>query len=111
MSDYISRETAIKAVCGGCNDMYEEDNAPCYPAICSIKHRLNAIPAADVVDGAAYRELLKVAKNMHLWIFNNTVDEKEAYDECELSDEMNALLGYGGQVIVDMDGGENDAVD
>lgn len=44
-----------------------------------------------------YKELLHAAKKMHTWIFLNTGDEQKAYDECGLSDEMNAALGYGGQ--------------
>ena len=62
--------------------------------------RLDEIPAADVVDGKTYRELLKVAKKMHFWIFLNIDDELGAYDECGLTDEMNALLGYDGQFTV-----------
>lgn len=46
-----------------------------------------------------YDELLKAAKSMHTWIFLNTADELTAYDECRLSDEMNAMLGYGGQFV------------
>lgn len=46
---------------------------------------------------AQYEELLHAAKKMHTWIFLNTVDEQKAYDECGLSDEMNAALGYSGQ--------------
>ena len=41
-------------------------------------------------------ELLKAAQAMHTWIFLNTGDEQAAYDECGLSDEMNAALGYCG---------------
>lgn len=69
---------------------------------------IKAIPAADVVDGETYRELLKVAKKMHCWIFLNTDDELGAYDECGLTDEMNVLLGYDGQFTVKMDGGADD---
>lgn len=47
--------------------------------------------AADAIE-----ELLKAAKAMHTWIFLNSGDEQAAYDECGLSDEMNAALGYGG---------------
>lgn len=47
--------------------------------------------------GIDYDRLLKVAKKMHTWIFLNTGDEQAAYDECGLTDEENALLGYGGQ--------------
>ena len=44
----------------------------------------------------AIEELLKAARSMHTWIFLNTGDERKAYDECHLSDEMNAALGYAG---------------
>lgn len=50
----------------------------------------------------AIEALLKAARAMHLWIFNHSVDEQEAYDECGLSDEMNAELGYGGKLIIEM---------
>ena len=59
-----------------------------------------AIPpmSADLSEAAnAIEELLKAAKKMHTWIFLNTGDEQKAYDECGLSDEMNAALGYSGQ--------------
>lgn len=49
----------------------------------------------------AIKELLKAAKAMHTWIFLNTGDEQKAYDECGLSDEMNAALGYGGQFVAE----------
>lgn len=52
--------------------------------------------AADAIE-----ELLKAAKAMHAWIFLNTGDEQAAYDECGLTDEMNAALGYGGRYIVE----------
>lgn len=48
-----------------------------------------------------YDEVLKAAKQMHLWIFLNSGDEQAAYDECGLTDEMNATLGYGGQFILE----------
>lgn len=51
------------------------------------------LQAADAIE-----ELLKAAKKMHLWIFLNTGDEQKAYDECGLTDEMNAALGYGGRL-------------
>lgn len=51
----------------------------------------------DVVDSETYRKLLKAAKKMHLWIFLHSGDEQSAYDECELTPELNAMLGYGGQ--------------
>ena len=49
----------------------------------------------------AIEELLKVASAMHTWIFLNTGDEQKAYDECGLSDEMNAALGYSGQFVAE----------
>ena len=52
--------------------------------------------AADAIE-----ELLKAAKAMHTWIFLNSGDEQVAYDECGLTDEMNAALGYGGQIILE----------
>ena len=51
--------------------------------------------AADAIE-----ELLKAAKKMHTWIFLHSYDEQEAYDECGLSDEMNAALGYGGRLEI-----------
>lgn len=54
------------------------------------------IEAADAIE-----ELLKAAKAMHTWIFLNTGDEQAAYDECGLTDEMNAMLGYGGQFVAE----------
>lgn len=60
-------------------------------------------PTADLLTEAAdaIEELMKAAKAMHTWIFLNTVDEQEAYDECGLSDKMNAALGYGGQFVAE----------
>ena len=55
-----------------------------------------AVKAADAIE-----ELLKSAKAMHTWIFLNSVDEQDAYDECGLSDEMNVALGYGGQFVAE----------
>ena len=57
--------------------------------------------AADAIE-----ELLKAASAMHTWIFLHTGDEQAAYDECGLTDEMNAELGYGGQFMVEPPKGE-----
>lgn len=46
--------------------------------------------------------LTKVGKKMHTWIFLNSADEEEAYRECGLTDEDNALLGYGGKLIIEV---------
>lgn len=51
---------------------------------------------------AKYDELLKASHSMHTWIFLNSFDEQEAYDECGLTPEMNALLGYGGQYVIEI---------
>ena len=57
----------------------------------------------DVINEAAdaIEKLLKVASAMHTWIFLHTGDEQAAYDECGLTDEMNAELGYGGQFVIE----------
>lgn len=44
--------------------------------------------------------LTKIARKMHLWIFLHTEDEKKVYDELELTDEDNEMLGYSGQFIM-----------
>lgn len=105
MKEYIEREEAVRAAKDGAD---EWDGGYSRYRDASIKSAMNAIPAADVVDGETYRELLKVAKKMHCWIFLNTDDELGAYDECGLTDEMNALLGYDGQFTVKIDGGADD---
>lgn len=46
MSDFISRDAAIEAVCGGCNEQFDDE--PCEPSCCSIRERLQSLPAADV---------------------------------------------------------------
>ena len=61
-------------------------------------HRPDWCPLVEVT--IDYDELLKVAKAMHTWIFLNSVDEQEVYDECGLTDEMNAFLGYAGSFTV-----------
>lgn len=42
-----------------------------------------------------YERLLKIAKEMHLWIFLNTGNEFEVYKELGLTDEENLILGSG----------------
>lgn len=44
-----------------------------------------------------YDRLLEIAKSMHLWIFLHSDDEQKVYDELKLTNEENAILGYGGQ--------------
>ena len=47
MSDYISREAAIEAVCRRCNYAFPEDE-PC--GDCPAKAAIMAVPAADVAE-------------------------------------------------------------
>lgn len=73
-----------------------------YYDICHIVS-FESASAHMLADAAnAIEELLKAAKAMHTWIFLNTGDEQKAYDECGLSDEMNAALGYGGQFVMEL---------
>jgi len=69
----------------------------------SIRHIEDLAPTVDAVPKDEYRKLLKAARKMHLWIFLNTADEEKAYEECELTDEMNALLGYSGKFVIEED--------
>lgn len=46
MTDYISREAAIEAVCENCNKIFPEE--PCEPSDCTIMQMLHSIPSADV---------------------------------------------------------------
>lgn len=68
------------------------DGCPCAEDYLCASDDCIITQAADAIE-----ELLKAARKMHLWIFLNTGDEQKAYEECGLSDEMNAALGYGGQ--------------
>lgn len=81
----------IDCLCGECK--YENLQKPGNFVPC-----MNALlgESADAIE-----ELLKVASAMHTWIFLHTGDEQAAYDECGLTDEMNAELGYGGQFVVE----------
>ena len=48
MSEYIERKLALSEICAGCGIEFPCD--PCEPCDCAIKARLEAIPAADVVE-------------------------------------------------------------
>lgn len=87
MAEYIDREEAIDKL------------TMLFPLLKkrTIKSILKAVPTADVIAKTEYDKLLAAAKAMHTWIFLNTVDEFEVYDECGLTDEMNALLGSMGR--------------
>ena len=73
------------------DELVKELRDPCPHENCVICQK-----AADAIE-----QLLKVASAMHTWIFLHTGDEQAAYDECGLTDEMNAELGYCGQFIVE----------
>lgn len=46
----------------------------------------------------SYDRLLQIAKKMHTYIFLNSFDEQEVYDEIGLTDEENTILGYMGRL-------------
>lgn len=48
MDEYIKREDAISATCSGCNLEFSERH--CEPPDCEIRHAINAVPTADVVE-------------------------------------------------------------
>ena len=62
----------------------------------------NDTPIADVVEKEKYDKLLRAARRMHEWIFLNSVDEAKAYQECGLTDDDNALLGYIGKMKLEV---------
>jgi len=79
--------------CDGCSYYdAEKDECKSWDVLRRKEHLL--LDAADATE-----ELLKAARAMHLWIFLNTGDEEKVYEECGLSDEMNAALGYGGKMV------------
>ena len=80
-----------------------DENIPCAIADCGYEPFKNEDCIDQLMQRAAdaIEELLKAAKAMHTWIFLNSGDEQTAYDECGLTDEINAALGYCGQYIVD----------
>lgn len=47
-----------------------------------------------------YERLLKIAREMHTYIFLNSGDEQAVYDELGLTEEENRILGYSGQMIL-----------
>ena len=51
----------------------------------------------------SYERLLEIAKAMHTWIFLHTFDEAKTYEELGLTDEENAILGYGGQFELEVE--------
>lgn len=65
-----------------------------------IEELYNKLDAQDKIINTQALEiarLKKIARKMHLWIFLHTEDEKKVYDELELTDEDNEMLGYSGQ--------------
>lgn len=47
-----------------------------------------------------YERLLKLAKEMHTWIFLNTGNEQEVYDKLGITEEENYVFGYGGKIKI-----------
>ena len=74
--------------------------------ILTLQHEMMAEAESHIAEvnrlNKQIEELKKVASAMHTWIFLNTEDEQKAYDECGLSDEMNAALGYSGQFVAEL---------
>lgn len=54
MDDYIRRGAALSEACKGCSIDFPCE--PCEPQDCEIKARLQAIPAADVVEVVRCRD-------------------------------------------------------
>ena len=57
----------------------------------------NLVPQTTPI---SYERLLKLAKEMHTWIFLNTGNEQKVYDELGITEEENYVLGYGGKIEV-----------
>lgn len=82
--------------------MYKETITGLRKIVQDYKGRLTPYMRVTIAEAAdAIEELLKAAKAMHTWIFLNSGDEQAAYDECGLTDEMNAALGYCGQFVAE----------
>lgn len=73
------------------------DGCPCGAEPLCVGKDCLIIQAADAMEA-----LFKAAKKMHTWIFLHTWDEQKAYEECGLTDEMNAALGYGGSFEIEV---------
>lgn len=56
MDDYIRRGAALSEACKGCSIDFPCE--PCEPQDCEIKARLQAIPAADVVEVVRCRDCI-----------------------------------------------------
>lgn len=102
MPKYIERDAALALPFANGKYDHEHANEHFIYGCETYKEYLENIPEADVVDGAAYRELLHAARLMHEWIFLHSADEEAAYTECGLTAEMNKLLGYGGMVVIEL---------
>lgn len=103
MAEYIEKEEAVwlleqsitMSMCLTVDECHHKRNQRLID--CAL---VKGIPPADVVPREQYNKLLQAATAMHEWIFLNAADEEEAYAECGLTDEMNALLGYVGSAML-----------
>lgn len=93
----LRKLSAMIATCNNYNSCFE---CPQYEECSGYENATLSSELEQTAD--AIETLLKAARAMHLWIFNHSVDEQEAYDECGLSDEINTELGYGGKLIIEM---------
>ena len=120
MAEYIGRDAAIAKIKDHALSAYDIDldcsdqfagrkpaEQRCEGLYEALECITDGVLAADVVEKEKYDRLLKAAKKMHTWIFLHTAYEQAAYDECGLTDEENALLGYGGKIEFHVGGKEN----
>ncbi len=79
-----------------------------------LRHYFEDVPlvleAADELErqDKYNKELVGAASKMHTWIFLHSADEQDAYDWCGLTEEQNALFGYGGKYEMRIAGEIND---
>jgi hypothetical protein len=109
MKEYIERESLIKDCDATISNIqftspYQDDIDTMVSGMERIRDMIDEAPAADVIEKEKYDHLLKIARKMHTWIFLNTGDEQAAYDQMGLTDEDNVLLGYGGQIELEVRG-------
>lgn len=93
--DYISREAAISEACAGCSIDFPCE--PCEPQDCEIKARLEAIPAADVVEVRHGR-----------WEIRNWGFDYYCCSACGFEHRYEGPFAYCPNCGAKMDGGQDD---
>jgi len=96
MSDYISREAAIKSFCDGCID--EEDcHASPHKYVCAEVETIKAIPAADVREvkkGKWYWDKDGMDWGIGSWRCSECHSRPETWWQCERSTPYNKSGHY-----------------